>query len=170
LGESQFKAFILLYAWPKHGSGRGSRNGFFTYDPDVPGNEEHLCVGREERHPCTRTSLFLILRVYPRPAFTRFSHAPESFRMVHKRLIESLCERRISDICADNTHNIVRSVKGPATKDILSWLPQPVRTIMCRTYPTSCNHKVVLLNHASACLNSSTQAAKALPRHAALPA
>jgi hypothetical protein len=36
-----------------------------AYNPDVHRNEEHLCVGREERHSLPRTLLLLILGVHP---------------------------------------------------------------------------------------------------------
>jgi hypothetical protein len=46
-----------------------------------------------------RSSLLLILRVYPRPVFAQFGHASESLRVVHEGLVEGLCQRRISDVC-----------------------------------------------------------------------
>jgi len=69
-----------------------------AYDPDVLGNEERLCVSREERHPLPRTLLLLILRVYPRPVFGQFGHALERLRVMHKGLVEGLCQGRISDV------------------------------------------------------------------------
>lgn len=71
----------------------------FAYDPHVPGDEERLRVGREKCHPLPRSSLLLILRVYPRPVFAQFGHASESLRVVHEGLVEGLCQRRISDVC-----------------------------------------------------------------------
>ena len=73
-----------------------------AYNPDVPRNEEQLCVSRKKCHSIPRTLLLLILSVHPRPVFEQFGHTPESLRMVYKRLVESLCQRRIRDVC-ENT-------------------------------------------------------------------
>jgi hypothetical protein len=36
-----------------------------AYDPDIPCDEERLCVGGEERHPFPRAPLLLVLGMYP---------------------------------------------------------------------------------------------------------
>ena len=122
-----------------------------TYNPNVPRNEEQFCVSWKERHPLARTLLLLVLRVHPRSVFHRFDHTPERLRMVHKWLVESLCQRCIRDICG----NVARSAKilEIGTRQSLSVC---VLTIMCGSYAAACNHKIVLPDHAPARLNSST--------------
>jgi hypothetical protein len=36
--------------------------------------------------------------VYPRPVFGQFGHALERLRVMHKGLVEGLCQGRISDV------------------------------------------------------------------------
>src|SRR5258708_36446878 len=77
--------------------------------------------------------------------------------MMYKRMVESLCQRRICDVCGGHTRS------NPISESTEKWghtksLSVYVRTIMCGPYPTTGNHKIVLLDHTSARLNSSTWA------------
>jgi len=74
--------------------------------------------------------------------------------MVYKRLVESLCQRGVRDVCGGQTKS--SSVSESTELWTHRSLSVCIRTIMCGSYPAAGNHKIVLLDHAPARLDSST--------------
>ena len=78
---------------------RKKRQLIKSHHPNVARDEKRFCVGREERHPLPRASLFLVLGVDPRPLFAHLGHTTKGLRVVYKGLVESLGQGRIGDVC-----------------------------------------------------------------------